>query len=173
MNVKAQWGNCPETLDMKRRSTQPRNEPVAVEVDYQQLSIELVRALRGKRSQTAMSRRAGYRSSAVHRWESGRSWPTAASFLHACQSLGLDVARAYSTFFQRRPQWLDTLDPCSAEAVASFLRQLRGKTPIAQLAKQTRFNRFSLARWFLGTAEPKLPQLLCLIWGWRVWSHPI
>lgn len=42
-------------------------------MDWDQLAAELVRALRGKTSQAQLSRRLGYRSNIVQRWESGRS----------------------------------------------------------------------------------------------------
>ena len=50
---------------------------------YETTAVELVRALRGQRSCAELSRRIGYRSNIVHRWESRHSWPTAARFLEA------------------------------------------------------------------------------------------
>lgn len=132
-------------------------------IDPATVAAEWVRALRGKRSQAAFSRRLGYSDAVVHRWESGRAWPTAARFLEACERSGKDVAGAYVTFFRRRPGWLDEHPPASAGAVAAFLRQLRGKVTIVQLARDSGFSRYTLARWLDAKAEPRLPEFLQLI----------
>jgi hypothetical protein len=131
--------------------------------DYEQVAAELVRALRGRRSQVAFSQRLGYRSSAVHRWEARHSWPTATDFLTRCQALPIDLPTAYERFFQRRPSWLDECAPGSARAVAAFLQQLRGKTPIKDIAAASGHNRYSVSRWFRGTSAPNLPDFLGLI----------
>jgi hypothetical protein len=101
---------------------------------YERLAAELIRAVRGRRSQAGLSRRIGYRSNIVHRWEAGQCWPTAADFLEVCVKLRLDVRASFSRFDRRVPSWLEDLDPASPEAVAAFLRELRGKTPIKTLA---------------------------------------
>lgn len=132
-------------------------------LDYERVAAEWVRALRGKRSQASFSRRLGYSNSVVHRWESGRAWPTAARFLQACERSGKDIDRAFTSFFRRRPAWLDEHAASSPEAVAAFLRQLRGKLTIVQLAKDSGFSRFTLARWLDAQAEPRLPHLLQLV----------
>jgi len=63
---------------------------------YHALSIELLNALRGRRSQSALSKRLGYRSNIVQRWESGHSLPTAATFLQCCGRLRIDTAAGWS-----------------------------------------------------------------------------
>lgn len=130
---------------------------------YEVIAVELLRALRGRRSQAGLSRRIGYGSNIVHRWESRRCWPTASRFLEICRQLGKDVERSYARMFLRRPEWLDDVDPCSPHAVAAFLCDLRGKTPIVELAARTGINRFTISRWLKAQAHPNLPQLLQLI----------
>lgn len=127
---------------------------------HETVAIELVRALRGRRSQNGLSKRLGYRSNVVHRWEAGQCWPTAAKFMQACERMGIDVAGCYAVMFNRRPPWLAEHLPASPMAVAAFLRDLRGATPIGQLATAAGINRFSVSRWLKGTAQPNLPQLL-------------
>lgn len=134
-----------------------------MQIDYAQLSAELIAALRGRRTQSALSRRAGYRSNIVNRWERGACWPTAARFFELCALLRVDVARCYETFFQRSPDWLEQHAPTSSEAVAAFLRDLRGKTPLLELSRASGYNRYSVSRWLNGGAQPKLPEFLCLI----------
>src|SRR3954469_6484015 len=147
-----------------RRSRTP--EPARaqdVPLDYDRVAAEWVRVLRGKRSQASFSRRLGYSNSVVHRWESGRAWPTAARFLQVCERSGKDLDSAFTSFFRRRPAWLDEHPATSPEAVAAFLRQLRGKLTIVQLAKDSGFSRFTLARWLDARAEPRLPEFLQLV----------
>src|SRR5688572_13348783 len=127
------------------------------------IAADLVRALRGRRSQAELSRRLGYRSNIVQRWEPGRCWPTASAFLRACQRTRPELARCYERFFQRKPAFLDGNEPFSAATVAAFLRELRGKTPIATLAERTGYNRYSVGRWLNGSAQPRLPEFLRLI----------
>jgi hypothetical protein len=44
-----------------------------------------------------------------------------------------------------------------------MLRHLRGKTPIVRVAELSGRNRYSVASWLDGTAEPKLPDFLRLV----------
>jgi len=130
---------------------------------YEDLSSELLRAVRGRRSQIALSRRLGYRSNIVHRWEAQQCWPTAAGFLALCARLKVDVARSFTRFYGRSPAWLETHAATSPAAVAAFLRDVRGRTPIKDLARATGCNRYSLSRWLKGSSEPRLPEFLCLL----------
>jgi transcriptional regulator with XRE-family HTH domain len=127
------------------------------------IAADLVRAMRGSRSQSEFSRRLGYRSNIVHRWEGGKCWPTAATFLTACQRSRPALAQCFESFFRRKPVWLDARQPFSAASIAAFLRDLRGKAPLLQLAQRSGYNRYSVGRWLRGSAEPKLPEFLGLI----------
>jgi len=150
---------------VKKRASRAGSEPPAQAqgLDFEAISSEWIRALRGKRSQASFSRRLGYASSVVHRWESGAAWPTAARFLEACERSGKNLAAAYATFFWRAPSWLRAHAPSSPEAVAALLRQLRGKTKNNVLAEASGYSRYSIARWMKGEAEPRLPEFLRLI----------
>lgn len=132
-------------------------------MNFERFASEFVRALRGKRSQSSFSRYLGYKSSVVHRWEAGQAWPSTSKLLTCCQRLHIDLASAYTRFFQRRPDWLHQHPPATTRGVAAFLRQLRGKTPIVHLSRTSGLNRFSLARWLKGDAEPNFPDFLRLV----------
>ncbi|HVZ32321.1 MAG TPA: helix-turn-helix transcriptional regulator, partial [Polyangiaceae bacterium] len=54
-----------------------------VSLNYEDLARDFIRALRGGRSQAALSRRLGFRTNVLYAWESGRRWPTAAVVLLA------------------------------------------------------------------------------------------
>ena len=132
------------------------------QIDFERVARELVRALRGKRSCAELSRRAGYRSNVVQRWESGRSWPSASDYLRLHKRLrraGSWIER----FFHTQPAWAAELDPDSPQAVAAFLRALRGKTPLLRVAELTGRNRYSVSRWMDGSTEPRLPDFLRLV----------
>ncbi|MDD9966547.1 MAG: DUF4423 domain-containing protein [Myxococcales bacterium] len=132
-------------------------------LDFEAIAREWVRHVRGRRSQIAFSRRLGYRSSVVHRWETGAASPTAAAFLRACALTGKDLAGALTTFFDRRPVWLAQHGPASREGVAALLRQLRGNIRIGVLANASGYSRYRVARWLHGEAQPRLPEFLRLV----------
>jgi hypothetical protein len=132
------------------------------DVDYEKLAIELVRELRGRRSQSALSRRLGYRSNAVYAWEAGRAFPTAAAFFGALNRVGRDVAGALAGFY-RVPEGTGAPDLTTCEGVARLLDDLRGRTSVVDLAHAAERSRFAVARWLKGTAEPRLPDFLRLV----------
>jgi transcriptional regulator with XRE-family HTH domain len=135
----------------------------AIHTTYAGVAAELVRALRGRRSQVAFSKRLGYRSSIVQRWEAGQSLPPAATFLQRCARIGVDMGSCFERFYGRRPDWLAQHAADSPLALAAFLRDLRGKVPIRELAARTGKNRYTVSRWLAGSAHPRLHELLALI----------
>ena len=86
------------------------------------IAADLVRALRGRRSQSEFSRRLGYRSNIVRRWEASECVPTAATFLEAYSRLQPDTMRLYEKFFQRTPEWLDPKRPFDPAAIAASVK---------------------------------------------------
>jgi transcriptional regulator with XRE-family HTH domain len=130
---------------------------------YETVAVELVRALRGRRSCADVSRRMGYRSNIVHRWESRHSWPTAARFLQAHRRLHPDAPCWLQQFFHALPAWARHHDPTSAPIVALFLQNLRGKTPVLRVAELMHQHRSSVSRWLSGAAQPNLPEFLRLV----------
>jgi len=133
------------------------------DVDYEKLAIELVRELRGRRSQSAFSRRLGYRSNAVYAWEAGRAFPTAAAFFRSLKRAGRDVDAALARFYRVPAERSDWLDLTTREGVARLLNDLRGRTSVVDLAGAAQRSRFAVARWLKGIAEPRLPDFLRLI----------
>jgi transcriptional regulator with XRE-family HTH domain len=127
------------------------------------ISKELLRALRGGRSQRAFSRWLGYRTNVAYTWESGRRWPTAAETLRVAQRAGVDVRAAMTAFHGAPPAWMAEHDPTTAAGVAALLRDLQGETPAAELARRTGLDRHAVNRWLLGRTEPKLPDFLRLL----------
>lgn len=134
-----------------------------IDSHYESLAVELVRELRGKRSRAEFSRRAGYRSNIAQRWEARRGWPTASTFLTLQHRLRPQKESWLERFFKLRPSWLGSCEAHSADAVAHFLRQLRGNASVSVIAARCGHNRFTVARWFSGASEPRLPQFLHLV----------
>lgn len=132
-------------------------------MDFERLAAELLRALRGKRSQQALCRRLGSKSNVVHQWERGHSFPTAARTLQVAARVGVDVQQAFRDFYRSSPPWLETLDPASPVGVAAFLDDLRGSTSVVELSRYSGKSRFAVARFLSGDAEPRLPDFLRLI----------
>lgn len=137
-------------------------------MNYEVVSSELMRALRGERSQEAFGRRLGRRANTIYTWESGRNFPTAARMLAAAKRSGIDVEAALVRFYGRRPAWLGAdeegpWDPCSPESVRRLIDDLRGSTTMVALAARVGRTRFAVARWVKGEAEPRLPDFLRLL----------
>ena len=130
---------------------------------YETLAVELVRALRGRRSCAELSRRAGYHSNIVHRWETRHCWPTAARFIAVHHKLRPGAGSWLEKFSYGAPQWLGARDPAAPEVIAEFLQRLRGQTPVVRIAELASRNRYTVARWFDGSAQPKLPEFLQLV----------
>jgi transcriptional regulator with XRE-family HTH domain len=131
--------------------------------DFPAMARDLVRALRGRRSQTALSRRLGYRTNVVYTWEKGRRWPSGSELVRVAERTGAAPREAIIQFFGRAPPWLEEVAGEPAALVRAFLRELRGDIPIGELADRAGFSRYSVSRWLSGKAEPRLPELLALV----------
>src|SRR4051812_5121738 len=117
------------------------------DMDFDLIARETVVAARGKLSQRALSRKLGYRTNQVYRWESGQrqvSWP---QFAELCRATGLDLRGALRKLgcYQKDPTDTGTL-----------VRFLLGEAKLAAVAKVSGVSRFSLMRWRNGTATPSL-----------------
>jgi transcriptional regulator with XRE-family HTH domain len=133
-------------------------------MDYEALASQLLRALRANRSQTAFSRRLGYRTNVAYPWESGRRFPTAAETFRIARRLNVDVEAAAAQFFRPRlPDALEDADLAQPETVAALLREARGSVAIQALATRTGLSRSAVSRILSGKTEPRLPTFLRLV----------
>ena len=133
--------------------------------DTKAIARDILRNLRGSRSQVAFSRRLGYRSNVAHTWETGKRMPTGSVVFSALHRLGVDVRERIRRFTRVEPAFLSEVDPHSPEGVAAFLRELRRDTPIQEVVRRTGLSRYQVSRFLSGGAEPRLPDLLRLIDG--------
>lgn len=134
-----------------------------MEFDETRLATELVRAIRGRRSQVAFSRRLGFRSNVAAAWEGGRRWPTAARVLAAARLSGVDLEEGLRRFYGVPVPWATTTDPATPEGIAMFLQDNRRNRTLTDLSERTGYSRFQLSRWYRGVAQPRLPELLRLV----------
>jgi DNA-binding phage protein len=74
--------------------------------------------------------------------------------------VGRRIPAAIETFYGGKPKWLARVDPSSPEGVAMLLDDLRGKTPLVNVARAAERSRFSVARWLSAASEPRLPDFL-------------
>lgn len=123
---------------------------------------QLIRAVRGSRSQEAFSRRLGYSSNPVADWEAGRRFPVAAEFFRACRLARIDVESAVERF---APEQAEAFADGDDDGVAAWLQALRGKTSIGEVADRVGVSRYAISRWLKGSTRPRLPDFLSLIDG--------
>ena len=119
-------------------------------------SKEIVRAIRGKRSQVAFSRRIGYQSNVAADWEGGYRFPTIAKVLHAMTRVGIDVTASFEAFHADSA-------PAFKVGLPKWFRTLKGRTSQGDIAQSAGYSRHQVRRWLSGEAEPRLPQFLALI----------
>lgn len=131
-------------------------------MNYEKLSRELARAVRGNRSQAAFNYRFGYSTNVAHSWESGRRQPTATRFFEIAEDLGVDVCRGLQEFLQENADQVTPTLSCS-KLVQALLADMRGSLKIAAIARRLDKPRMTVARWFGGAVTPKLAQLLQLV----------
>ncbi|HEY5957508.1 MAG TPA: DUF4423 domain-containing protein [Polyangiaceae bacterium] len=119
-------------------------------------AAEMLRALRGGRSQRAFAHKLGYRANPITDWEHGRRFPTAEEALRAAQIVRIDLARSFTLFHPTPPP----IDRTGRISLAPWLNALRGTTSVTHLAQRTGRSRTAVARWLNGTAHPRLPDFL-------------
>jgi len=125
---------------------------------YEKAAQELLRAIRGKRSQIAFARRLGYRSNPITDWENGRRFPAITEVLRAARLAKLPVGAAFQAFSPISP-----IDQCAFYEISDWLNRLRGTRPLAGLALAAEKSRSSVSRWLSGKTEPRLPDFLRLL----------
>jgi len=130
-------------------------------MDSNLVGRELVRALRGDRSQAGLSRRLGYTSNVLYTWESGRRAPNASAFFRLATRVGVDLQAALRSFLSDRGAVLS--DARRPSGVAELVRALLADWPIVELAASVGADRTTVGRWVSGATEPKLPELLRIV----------
>lgn len=132
-----------------------------LDLDYEQLASDWIRALRAHRSQPQLSRMLGYNSNVLYSWEAGRRFPAAEVALQIIEKTrGSTRPEIWSVFFSSPPNWESEI---RADQIAQFLRELKGDAPILDIAEKSGFSRFAISRWLRGLAQPRIPDFFRLI----------
>jgi transcriptional regulator with XRE-family HTH domain len=121
---------------------------------------QLIRAIRGRRSQVAFSRWLGYRGNVAAKWEGGQRFPSFGETLRACGRVGIDVPAALRRFHEpSAAAW----DPAQPEAVDAWLASLQGRTSQALLAERSGLSRQQVGRLLSGRTAGRLPLVMTLV----------
>ena len=131
-------------------------------MDYLSASRELVRALRGRRSQTACNRRLGYSSNVTHAWETGTRQPSMTDLFRLAQLTQVDTVAAARALVRKADLDLSSTAPGGVDG-AAWLRELTVGWSVAELGRQLGCNRNTLTRWLRAETEPRVAQLLQLL----------
>ena len=132
-------------------------------MNHEALASQLLRALRGRHSQAALSRRLEYRSNAFKIWESGRAFPSAARTFAIAKRVGKDTRVGLMRFLGKTAPSMLGVDLTTGAGVARLLRHLRGRMRVGAIAEATGRDRYAISRWLKGTTQPRLPDLLRLV----------
>ncbi len=125
-----------------------------------QAARQLMRAIRGHRSQVAFSRRLGYNGNVAAKWEGGHRFPTFGEMLRASGRVGIDVPASLARFHATSaPLW----DPAEPEVIHPWLGSLRGQSSQAVLAERSDLSRQQVGRMLSGRSRGRLPLVLRLI----------
>jgi len=131
---------------------------------HHQLARELLKQLRGRRSQRQLSRQLGYQSNVLYRWESGRSWPSAEAFFALVDHVrGRGGSRRCLEEFLREQPLTAGQTLKDSAVLLEVLGRLRGEARINDIARQLGCSRFVVARWLNGTTCLRLPELLAYV----------
>jgi len=125
---------------------------------YELAARQLLRAMRGERSQRVLSRRLGYRGNPITDWEAGRSEPTMAEALRVAQLSNLPVYEAFERLSGVAP-----VPPCGAVEVAAWLNSLRGSTAMTDLAERVGASRHAVRRWLSAATHIKVSDFLHVV----------
>jgi transcriptional regulator with XRE-family HTH domain len=121
---------------------------------------ELLRVLRGARSQRDLSKQLGFARNPVADWETGRRFPNVHVLFRACTLAEIDVAQAVWAF---HPAAGHVFAPDDPRAVGAWLDALRGTAPHVEIARRIPTTRSSVSRWLSGEVALRLPEFLALL----------
>jgi transcriptional regulator with XRE-family HTH domain len=132
-------------------------------VSHELVARQLLQALRGRRSQLALSRKLGFSSNVIYTWESGRRFPELSNFFRIAELGRVPVKERLLTFFGSSQRWLTSANVTSPRSSAHLVQMLSSSLHKSDLAQRLAVDRGTLARWMRGVTEPRLPEFLMLI----------
>ena len=121
---------------------------------WRNTSGELIRTLRGRRTQGQVSRKLGYKANQVYRWEAGVQAVGWKEFVAFCRICGVDLRAACVELLKFEG------NPARSRELA---RHFLGGLKVSKFARQTGVSRFKVARWLNGRSDFTLDEVLELI----------
>lgn len=128
-------------------------------MDYARLASQLVRELRGPRTQREVSEALGYRSNVVSAWETGRDIPPLQTFFRFLLVCGQEPLTLLSSFRELPADF----DHSCRRDIGRFIEGLRGSRSLVDIASEVRMDRYLLSRVISGRSDPRLHDFLELI----------
>lgn len=121
---------------------------------YERLQAEVLMAMRGRLSQVQLSRKLGFNSNKVHRWESQLAPLSWHEFCDFCEALKLRVKEACRTTLAYEGKPRET---------AALTTHLFGQNRNVDLANRFGVSASMVSRWKTGKVVPSLAQVLQFI----------
>lgn len=131
-----------------------------MKTDWKLVARQLIAALRGRLSRARFSHLLGYSTNVVSDWEAGRRSPTMDEFLRACSVRKWDVLGAVEKFHGPASR---SFGSASGYHPSCWLDELRGSTPVIQIARRAEISRYQAARWLSGESCPRIHDFLRLL----------
>lgn len=131
-------------------------------INFKNVIKELLKALRGRRSQEALNRSFGFSFNQVSRWERGVTkidWP---EFVHFCELCHIPLRKKMLEIF-KAPLALfveENQDPLISQNV---VHALMGNLAIDKFSKRYQLPRKSVSKWLSGQAHPSLEQIFFML----------
>ena len=131
-----------------------------MDINYEHLTQELFRILRGRSSQGAFSRRLGFQTNVAYRWESGLRTPNANDLLTV-----LDIRlSAPREIIWRFGSPFNQDDPATSDwCWGRWLLLIKGQCSVKALSNTTGLSPQAIRRILRGDVTPKVDRLLQLI----------
>ncbi len=121
------------------------------DVKAKSVAQDLLRGLRGRRSQQFLNRRLNFRSNQVHKWETGQNQISWEMFIHVCtvRSVAIDRLLLNAFLFHSPPERIDLL-----------LQHLLPKAELKTHASSLGVSPQTLRRWYKGESDLGLATIL-------------
>ena len=130
--------------------------------DYDGIASELLRALRGRRSQRGFSALFGFATNVAYRWEAGQRFPTVPQLFKVLERIGVPVQQALEGV-DSSTQRLRGTAVDGEHYAGAFLSLHQGTRSISELARSTGLHRLQISRVLSGRTQARLPMFLRLL----------
>ena len=128
-------------------------------MNYQEIQSDLVKKIRGSESQLSLSRKMGFKSNRVNKWETNQRQMKWSDFVYFCQYQKIPIESAL-TFCLKI---ISSEFKCeSAADVIQFFFKLYGFENHMIAARRLRIHYSILQRWLSGRVEPDLEAMLSI-----------